>query len=129
MQAGRELDATVAEKVLGWTVSTTELNGYGVDDANEYAIGFPPDEEMIQNVTVPYEIPYYSTEITDAWRVVGRMTSGDRSHEFASFLYNDCPVAYDVGATTVIDELMRWLTPERICLAALKAVCVSVEEE
>lgn len=59
MKAGREMDALVAEKVMGWTVFYGEHNGYDLLD-DEIADGYPPDEEA---EGVPFEILNYSTEI------------------------------------------------------------------
>lgn len=53
MKPGREVDALVAEKVMGWTIS--EGFYYG------------PGER------VPANIPRYSTDIAAAWEVVEKM--------------------------------------------------------
>jgi len=64
MNAGRELDALVAEKVMGWRDVTDRRHNdgkwtglYDVDDSH----------------SVIDDLPYYSIDISAAWQVVSRM--------------------------------------------------------
>ena len=103
MEAGRELDALIAEKVMGFR--------------KHHAHGY------LRNA--PGEEPHYSTNIADAWEVVERLVStpgpnGD---------HHSVQVDYSGGAVVVIDENEDWqvsaiagTVPLAICLAALKAV-------
>ena len=65
----RELDALVAEKVMGWTDIWTD---------GDYFMAYPPHEQRImQKMGVGYAerypIPNYSSEISAAWEVVEKM--------------------------------------------------------
>lgn len=60
MGAGREMDALVAEKVMGWSVE--EATGYWLDDEQYIAYSSPLD---------------FSTSIDDAWKVVEKMQDID----------------------------------------------------
>jgi hypothetical protein len=67
MNAGRELDALVAEKVMGWT----DIHPCPEDDMREYGEDLwgrqPGSAHNQQNV------PYYSTDIAAAWRIFEKM--------------------------------------------------------
>jgi hypothetical protein len=114
----RGLDALVAEKVMGWTVAYDKLNGYDVEDG-EGAIGFPPGEEIIPNVSVPYAIEDYSTDIRDAWRVVEKMRADGYG---ADINVRDDYMECDFWRGNHTDGVASADTvPEAICLAALRA--------
>jgi hypothetical protein len=103
---GRELDALVAEKVMGWSDCRFKdgrvVDGLGRDQYNKTA----------------QSIPHYSTDIAAAWLVVdGLMAQG------LSFLLGKESVVWrarfykgDGGVTMPGDT-----APHAICLAALKA--------
>ena len=57
MEEGRELDALVAERVMGWTLSDNRM------------FGRPPGWTDPNNLS----IPRYSTNIRDAWDVVEKI--------------------------------------------------------
>ena len=59
MNAGRALDAWVAERVMGWKVF-----------AGEPGYGRPPDKYL---TLVLDPLPLYSTSIADAWSIVDAM--------------------------------------------------------
>lgn len=63
MKPGRELDALVAEKVMGWI---SWRNG------REETLNPPlnESEERVHGIYPKPEIPHYSTSIADAWQVV-----------------------------------------------------------
>ena len=117
MKAGRELDALIAEKVMGFKLV-----------AEEVEIGKP----MHELFRAPngrgyyhYQLPRYSTNIADAWEVVEKLVStpgpnGD---------HHSVRVDYSGDAVVVIDENEDWqvsaiaeTAPLAICLTALKAV-------
>jgi hypothetical protein len=60
MKPGRELDALVAEKVMGWTKEELLLNSS------------PSFRAAYQNGA-----PFYSTSIEDAWQVVEKFKTKD----------------------------------------------------
>lgn len=110
MKPGRELDALVAEKVMG----------YPGDGNVWYVTG---------DYANPDSIPEYSTDIAAAWEVVEKMkhsswsfsirSSDDCEAEFSlndgKFLQNADTVGMGRGDTA----------PYAICLAALKAVGIA----
>ena len=104
MNAGRELDALVAEKVMGWKDPSPV---FGLMEDVEGNANFPPD---------------YSTSIAAAWRVVekwqGDITVDRRNEHFKVTFYKPS-YEYEVWAETL---------PLAICLAALKAVGHPMEE-
>lgn len=113
----RELDALVAEKVMGWRIER-----YMTNPPKPTGMGMPPDSTTIA------EIPAYSTDIAAAWEVVEKMRAqgfdnqfswradrpGHRSRPFACFGRNGSAEA---------DTLQK-----AICLAALKAVGVKMDD-
>lgn len=106
MNPGRELDALIAEKVMG-----LEIVHLG-----------EPSKPFVKNFTGTSEPTEYSTDIAAAWEVVERLK--DSEHAFGFELTQDQ------------GELCEWLAyfgegrfkaesetaPHAICLAALKAV-------
>jgi len=77
MPAGREMDALVAEKVMGWSnVEKTTWSNYRADGTpfgggKEWR-GTPPNHEAEFN-PVLYPIKNYSTDIAAAWMVVEKI--------------------------------------------------------
>ena len=102
MNAGRELDALVAEKVMGY-------------DHTAWQVEYPCA---------------YSLNIAYAWQVVNELNPADATKaqldlffKFCEYLAELCDAdAWNQPSACAIDSLMRNITPERICLAALKAV-------
>jgi hypothetical protein len=108
MKAGRELDALIAEKVMGTNVFDFKgLPSYW--DAN-----------------IRRDIPHYSTNIADAWLVVEKLVK--QCYQFGLANESDgkyfCSLFFD-GAGTF--EESAETAPLAICLAALKACGVEVE--
>ena len=116
--AGRELDALIAEKVMGWgrhdwkehhALERTLYCGNcgttkGKDALDEIGT-------FCQQFEWKAELPEYSTRIQDAWQVVEKFDMFDivwRSPEWAAWVKGE--VTYAATA------------PLAICLAALKAV-------
>jgi hypothetical protein len=67
LPAGSELDALIAEKVMGWT---------GVEKSNNVGWelqGYPPNPKKLHRGGGPHLVPDYSTQIAAAWVVVDRM--------------------------------------------------------
>jgi len=120
MTPGPELDALIAEKVMGWSQSTHPKTKPGWLA--------PPDN--LEGLYDPSWIKPYSTDISVAWQVVERMEKRGRwiievrLNAFkASFLYSlgltpAGPTREFYGDSGVGAESM----PHAICLAALKAV-------
>jgi hypothetical protein len=129
--AGREMDAMVAHRVMGWRVSalnTSPHNGgkneiRGLVDSR---IGGGctiehPEWETSYYISTKCEIPPYSTEIAAAWMVVEMM----RDRFGAEFLFTFNRLG-DARAKFTDPVGTNWhvadTAPLAICLAALKAV-------
>lgn len=126
LKPGRELDALVAEKVMGWSDCKAS-------DEHGCAIGYTP---YWKRETYGCEVvPYYSTSISDAWEIVEKISqkespSGDCFHFFIDkddedyWCCFDSRVPHKDGGMNVIDrfEANSNSAPHAICLAALKAV-------
>jgi len=106
MEAGRELDIAIAEKVMGLVV-IVEDDGYAFYlDSGSSSVR--ADECLI---------PDYSTNIKNAWEVV------EKIEEITSFYMHS-------SKTVVLHSFLNGpmisgeTTPHAVCLAALKAVGV-----
>lgn len=121
MNAGRELDALIAEKVMGWTWN--EFTAWSPSGSRN-AIQFKNDLSWL---------PYYSTDIAAAWEVVEKIKQ--RSSIVVIHITN----VSDADETEVEiydkEENMKigrskdhtifasgTSTPHAICLAALKII-------
>lgn len=138
MKVGRELDALVAEKVMGyerWTCA---------DYSHKQSVLFRPGTKMAHWTRVGNEIPldpngghmmpHYSADIGHAWMVVDRIReivayqkltqaysfqlcqTGRPGDWFCSFVINEGDFSTQASADDVATA------PHAICLAALKAV-------
>jgi len=110
LRAGRELDALVAEKVMGWGC-------IGFDKIGNVWAGVSLNRNGQQEV-----IHYYSENIAAAWQVVEKMK--ENPNMFMEFANN---VEYVCGAHNYFPDGNGWvilknLTPLKICRAALKAM-------
>jgi hypothetical protein len=122
MPAGRELDALVAEKVMGWT----DING------NAAAVGCGLNHNKLWT-----RVPDYSTDIAAAWQVVEKLVAEGRSWTFgackpgkrsAEDINQGHMHGYHAGVKTdhygVVPFYWNYkdTMPLAICHAALKAV-------
>lgn len=110
MDAGRELDLLIAEKVLKIIPSLEEAK-----TQKEY--------ENRRNISVPS----YSTDISDAWEVVKKLAEDDRSFQI-NFDESDREVRVHFKSQSELEYGyhaekggLKYL-PHAICLAALKAI-------
>ena len=110
MKAGRELDALIAEKVMGWRRTTIWV----ANEETECLIG--PDGIRYYN-----QYPHYSTNIADAWKVVEKMGKLDYIVEIFKDT-NGCIIKLTHAQTRVTAEVYALCECIAICLAALKAV-------
>lgn len=125
MHAGGELDALVAEKVLGWRVYTS---GRGSTIACEVlADGYEIDH--IIATTHPWERASFSpsNDIADAWRVVEKMGGLDILKVDDGWMVGDLSRhGYTDAEGYVEGQLYDFAeaptAPLAICLAALKSV-------
>ncbi len=138
MNAGRELDALIAEKVMGWTrteaaavISTSPGSETTIIPAG-WAEAMPDGSWEVK------EIPLYSTDMTSAWEVVQKIKSMGyfwwmASHETGIITAH---IRRKIDSHTFADGCMDhvggtphvWAdtTAHSICLAALKAVGAEV---
>lgn len=141
MQASRELDALIAEKVMRWRwVLTMGRDKRRKEHPDKDVWLMPPDEvaKFIPSAireSAPVEpqnpwrrdLPYFSTEIDAAWKVVEKLhlTVTPMGKEWAAAYCNWS----QSGETTAVGMTnnRQWSTaataPLAICLAALEAQC------
>ena len=120
MQAGRELDALVAEKVMGLNIR------YPTDgNVPREPFYWAKDDDGYEE---PFACPHYSTDISAAWEVVEKLMGSGAMFGFV------LSVLDDRHTTAVFSETAghgyRGISeeaPHAICLAALKAM--GVEED
>jgi hypothetical protein len=111
MKAGRELDRLVAEKVMGWKVEYGELG----------------HEHFTENGEIKF-LPFYSTNISDAWQVVEKLKlefickviglTNDHKDWFCSFT----PIGLGAYGNAAYAET----APLAICLSSLKVKGVEI---
>lgn len=120
VQAGRALDARVAEKVMGWKDVAIQpiANAYGQHVIDDFL-----GRETIGTLQ-PMLVPRYSTMIQEAWKVVERLR-----HEsaFVAVISGKGPAGPQpwvckVNRESGFLEDKGDTAPLAICLAALRAV-------
>lgn len=125
LKAGRELDALIAEKVMGWQEVRV---GVG-DDGIEGLMGVPDSPDPWRSA---YWVPAYSIDIAHAWQVVEKLRAdcvfanigpdpSEGGGYNCQFHWGEGEDDFDIG---VVDAEAP-TAPHAICLAALKAVGVS----
>lgn len=120
MEAGRELDALVAEKVFGLVRCTADSHR-GSDGATCYAL---PESPMMGG-----ELRSYSTDIAAAWEVVEKIHALGWCSTLSA-LPDPSIIRYemDFDKPPLIDShhtkvyAIAATAPHAICLAALKAI-------
>ncbi|HEX7900808.1 MAG TPA: hypothetical protein VF950_23820 [Planctomycetota bacterium] len=116
LSPGRELDAAVAAKVMGWHDVKFQpiANAFGEKVLDEYA-GHPPND-LLKNAI----IPKYSSNIQFAWEVLEKLKS---ISVFAAVISaKGQPWVCKVNKDTAFVEERADAAPLAICKAALKAV-------
>jgi hypothetical protein len=111
MNPGRELDALIAEKVMGWKyVHIVFSKVYQEYEAN----GCAPGESGTD-----WLVPRFSEDISDAWAVAEYVFDGDFTITVLGSSYK-CSGAESPNFSAA--EATAGSAPHAICLAALKAV-------
>lgn len=132
MKPGRELDAKVAEKIMGWDNIHYQPGGnipFGRPN-DDYRRDFPNNTAYFKRVLS------YSIDIAAAWEVVEEMArEGWRLELEAKLLHQKEIRAYAVTFDRLVgDDIERvgvWevkTVPLAICLAALKVFDVEVKD-
>ena len=123
LPAGRELDALVAEKVMGWVEVRKQsiANAMGQHVMDDY-VGQPSI-----GVTQPVLVPRYSLMIQEAWKVADHLRSRSQFVAVISGMGPQgvqpwiCKINRDGGFL----EERADTAPVAICLPALKAVGIA----
>ncbi len=124
MEAGRELDALVAEKVMGWRdVRPGHYTGSPGTMYGKAPQPQPWDSPQDRTKGVSF-VPFYSTKIADAWEVIEKLA--DRDPMIAMWGYEDGTAGWFCDFEGIKDHART--APHAICLAALKAVGVELRQ-
>lgn len=123
MKAGREMDALVAEKVMGLVLTCP------VDARCDHSVGTNRDGTSAKRNFCRWPdgkehwIPFYSTDIADAWQVVEKLKANGNNVwvEWAG-------TVWVCGTTSVFPDIEADTATLAICKAALKAVGVEMEK-
>jgi hypothetical protein len=117
LEAGPELDALIAEKVMGWT---------GVEKSNNVGWelqGYPPNPKKLHRAGGAHLVPDYSTEIPAAWLVVEKLgflfTIGRQTNGYIVVIYSNNPNLTQTDGCGIGGAKTA---PLAICRAALKTV-------
>lgn len=137
MQPGRELDSLVAMWVFGWTLSKEKHHVADPDGWSIRHLLIPPGgswiltayelEPGMSSLNIP--IPHYSSNISDAWKVVPKIETriqpnGRPSSEFTLQRCED--KTWRAGYMEFIDwmdEAQGETAAHAICLFALRIFC------
>lgn len=122
MEPGRELDRLVAEKVMGW-VWKEQIGALPGCAKSKWL--FNPDGKI-------QDVPYYSTDIADAWLVVEHLSKDRHWFDIGRTVRGSIE---DVRArvthwqwTACVDQYIYAhadTAPHAICLSALRAIGVN----
>jgi hypothetical protein len=132
MPAGREMDALIAEKIMGYTLSELSLPAYP-----KYKLFDIESGEFSGYVK---EVPHYSTDIADAWEVVKRMPIPFKLEKCWEKAYQigpegwsacwctdaDCEGCNENSRCTNGDDAWAETAPLAICRYALKVAGVEI---
>ena len=119
LEAGRELDALVAEKVMGWkwdkgnSLQHLLLGPDGAIGAVIFHDGIADDDGIVQ----PLDCPHYSTDIAAAWEVVEKLRRANDGEYL--FTINDAGMWY----AKFLDEHGEPVSRSGFCDTAPLAIC------
>lgn len=125
MPAGHEMDALVAERVMGWTREECIIDGQSLGLWFRKP-GTTGERGLFSGC------PHYSTDIKDAWAIVEKLRDmWTEATEGVSGFYDDFPRPFNDGVFfeylhRCADRRWPWaflyVTPVNICRAALRAM-------
>lgn len=120
MNPGRELDALIAENIMGWKF----LTNFFIDNGPKRSwLGTPLKKSLIEREP----IPHYSTDIAAAFEVIKRMDKLGHTFSCESYFTGNSKI-YDKWQATFgerinnINGVAGVSVPHVICLAALEVV-------
>ncbi len=134
MPAGRECDALVAEKVMGYTLSELSLPAYP-----KYKLFDIESGEFSGYVK---EVPHYSTDIAAAWQVVEQVTKTQcddtgsfyvfkivkKHHKWCTYIKHPLwsGIHSELGKNYEMYQAYADTAPLAICRCALKVMGVNI---
>ena len=126
MKAGHELDALVAEKVMGWHIQ--QLSSYSFAawfDSDNSQTGWTEEPDDYDSLRYFIGVWHPSTNIEAAWEVVERVKDWRITLSGGEYEGD----GWSVGVTNNTDTYygLADTAPLAICLAALKACGVDTE--
>lgn len=135
LQAGRELDALIAEKVFGMVVRRIKPDWYPYEVTLFFHPAYPDEivyscDENASNAMMYRNgkdasdgaapvLPNYSDDIASAWEVVEKMA---QSYDFYLRFVSAWTAEFITIGGGEIDSADSETAPEAICLAALRAI-------
>jgi hypothetical protein len=117
MEAGRELDVLIAERVMGWRRAPYTLEGSGLEWADGAGL-IPPDART--HITSVQRAPEYSTDIRAAWEVVKKVRAWEPEHRFEFARRLHWAIEDRIGISIGDRNVILYAEPVDICRAALK---------
>jgi hypothetical protein len=116
MKSGRELDALIAEKVMGYPAFAKQV----LEQLGAHLLGEGEHEHCLvcgRGIDGTLEcLPYYSTDIAAAWEVVEKLRLAIAPGDEGGWIAASSAYHLDAGRAERADT-----APHAICLAALKA--------
>ena len=119
MKAGRELDALIAEQVMGWTYHPYGNGGGKWLDAAGKQVAFGGLNGG--------SLPHYSTAIADAWAVVEQLSCTTKQYWTIEYFSTGCVATFNLNDFEYQSSANT--APLAICLTALQAVGRQGKEE
>lgn len=130
MEAGRELDALVAEKIMGWKWYTIDTFAPDAFLRHPEHVSSPDWYQTTDEYRHPQWVQsvwHYSTDISSAWLLAEKLRIAvmpDENNGWIAARWSPDETYYDIAAC----ESHANTAPLAICLAALKAVGVAIPE-
>jgi hypothetical protein len=136
MKPGRELDALIAERVMGWTIISLDI--LSPEFEKRFGVYRFRDSSLIgtrasHNFPRPVPIPYYSTEITSAWEIWSKIREMGYWVELKQVRPRNIPSRQEYQCEIFSNDFnksialtIRSTEPLAICIAALQALGVEL---
>lgn len=126
MEAGRDLDVLVAEKVMGCKVELVKIGTVAGWDSEPHCCCPGNPHEFSDRDYEVVELKRYSTDIAAAWEVVEKITLGKERFSYECLWRDPNDGKWAFGSFDRDGSFFPMekadTAPHAICLAALKAV-------